>query len=563
MLIEPALNVVLGAPFTVTVEWTSTETKSDGTVVIHRRVSRIMRDSLGRQRFEDGQDEAGPQAGENPTVRLYNPAKRLFASLDAKTGVARISTMGWTTAAPTKGTTSPGTIQPVSASASHVQTSEILPNGVTRETLPPRDIVGLHALGVRTTTTIPGGKEGSPALTVVDEVWESPQWKMPLLHIHDDPRQGRSQAQVTELAREEPDASLMQPPSGYSEDRWEDAGHFQVVLPKVSPLPAPILDSDLAKAADRMFASATAHTEDLKAPYHERYELTMVDYKGQKHSGSVESWISNAGSRREVHTDTYNYVHVADYATGRQWEEKDGIEPLRVKEFTWNALYPMYVQSRLLHPTSIQGGKLHNDDTIPSLSPETVGDAQLTCATNAANAKMCFDLGTGFLVSGSLNTGRIAYEGWRKIGMKYRESALMISQDKKLLVEARLTIASETFSDEIFQKIDGLRELVQREPGSMRTSPDTEPQHRIRGYIPPTTGHPIIANGYAQVRVSVDAKGKVTQAEVEDADDEQAAAAALQRAQNTLYIPEKIEGQPAGFEAVTNYSFETNKTVSY
>jgi len=37
----------------------------------------------------------------------------------------------------------------------------------------------------------------------------------------------------------------------------------------------------------------------------------------------------------------------------------------------------------------------------------------------------------------------------------------------------------------------------------------------------------------------------------------------LQRAQNTLYIPEKIEGQPAGFEAVTNYSFETNKTVSY
>jgi len=55
------------------VEWTSTETKDNGTKVYHRRVSRIMRDSAGRQRFEDGQDEASPQAAQAAVVRLYDP----------------------------------------------------------------------------------------------------------------------------------------------------------------------------------------------------------------------------------------------------------------------------------------------------------------------------------------------------------------------------------------------------------------------------------------------------------------------------------------------------------
>ncbi|MDR3746022.1 MAG: hypothetical protein P4K80_07835 [Acidobacteriaceae bacterium] len=556
MLFEPALNVVLHAPFTVTVEWTSTETPAEGNPIYHRRVSRILRDSLGRQRFEDGPDEAGPHAGESPTVRLYNPAKRLFASLDAKTGVARISTMGWTAAAPTKGTETTPTAPPSGGTANPAQAKD---KGVTREALEPRDLIGLHAEGVRTTTKIPAGRDGSPAYTITDDVWQTPEWKMPLLHIHTDSRGPSSQAQVTALDRSEPDAALLQPPSGYTQDHWEDANKFSVVLPKVSPLPAPILDDDLAKANDRMFAASTAHTEDLEAPYHERYELTMTDYRGQKHTGSYESWINDSGSRREIHTDSYNYVFVMDFASKRRWESKEGVEPLRVQEFYWDQLYPEKIQQSLLHPYTVKSGKVQAGDTIPTLVPETAGEAQLTCATNQAQAKMCFDLATGFLVSGSWKSERVEYEGWHKIGMKYRESRLRILQDSKPLVEARLALATDTVAnDEIFQKIDELREIF---PGDI--SGDM-PRHQsyVYGYmLTNTTPHTI--HCYAQARVSVNEKGKVAHAELEDADDEQCAAAALDWAKNSLYKPYTVDGKAASFDTTQIISLDATRKSSY
>jgi hypothetical protein len=555
MLIDPSLNVVLGAPFTVTVEWTSTETPAEGNPIYHRRITRIMRDSLGRQRFEDGQDEVGPHAGENPAVRLYNPAKHLFASLDATTGVAKISSMGYTAAAPTKAASTTPTASPSDGVANPEQAKD---KGVTREALPPRDLVGLHAEGVRTTTTIPAGRDGSPAFTITDDVWESPQWKMPLLHIHSDSRGTSSQALVTALEREEPDAALMQPPSGYQQDHWELANHYAVVLPKVSPLPAPILDDDLAKANDRMFAAATAHTEDLKAPYHQRYELTMTDYRGQKHTGSYETWINNSGSRTEIHTDTYNYVFVTDFESKRRWESKEGVEPLRVQEFHWDQLYPAHIQQNLLHPYTVKEGKMQAGDTIPSLASETVGDAQLTCATNQTQAKMCFDLETGFLVSGSWKSEHVEYEGWRKIGMKYRESTLRILQDTKPLVEAKLTLATETFpTDEIFQKIDELREIFPGDTSSRAV------QHPSRGYVPSRTPPASAIHGSAQVRVSVDEKGKVVQAEVEDADDEQVAAAALERARTTQYVPYLDGGHPTGFDTTQVTTIDVTKGSSH
>lgn len=544
MLIPPALYAVVGAPFTATVEWTSTETKADGTVVNHRRVSRIMRDSAGRQRFEDGQDEADPQAGAASTVRLYDPTTHLFASLDSATGVARISTMGATSAAPLRVPASGDKAGLAREQADPPQPKSQSGEGVTHEPLPPREIVGLHAEGVRTTTTIPAGKDGVPAVTVVDDVWESPLWRMQLLHIHDDPRKGRSQAQVLELAREEPDAALFHPPSGYTQDNWEIENQFRVVLPKPSPLPRPIIDDNLADAADRMIAAATAHNENLFEPYHERYELTMIDYKGQKHQGAMETWISPVGFRFELHTDTYNEVRVSNYASGQMWETIDGILPLRAREFTWDKVVPTNVVQRILH-----GG-----GTIPKLKAETAADGQLTCAGIGVTAQMCFDPLTGFIVSGSLQSEHVAYEGWKKVDTwKYRASTLRIFQDKNLLVEAKLTAAGMEFSPEIFQQIDGLREL-RTHPKDRSSSPTPVPQqHKILARGVPASGMRV--HGYAQTEVWVNQYGLVTQAEVEDADDAQIAAAALQSAQKTVFAPWRENGQPSAFETTILSSF--------
>ncbi len=537
MLIPPALYAVVGAPFTATVEWNSTETKADGTTVNHRRVSRIMRDSAGRQRFEDGQDEAGPQAAEPPTIRLYNPVTHLFANLDSATGVAKISTMGATSALPSRVPSSSNTTGPVKGQADLQQSESRADASVTREPLPPREIAGLQAEGVRTTTTIPSEKDGGPAVRVVDDVWESPLWRMELLHIHDDPRTGRSQAQVTELTREEPDEALFSPPGGYTKDNWEIEGHFSVVLPKPSPLPRPIVDDNLADAADRVIAAATAHSDNLFAPYHERYELTMTDYKGEKHQGSIETWISPAGFRFELHTDTYNEVRVSNYATGQMWGMRDGILPLRVVEFVWDRVLPRDAVQRVLH-----GG-----GTIPGLKTVTVADEQLTCAGIGATAQMCFDPLTGFIVSGSLESERVEYEGWKKVDTwKYRVSTLRIYQDKNLLVEARLTAAGMEFSPDIFQQIDGLREM-QTNSKDRNSSPTPNPQqHRIlaRG----VSAQAARIHGYAQTHVWVDTQGIVTRAEVEDADDAQVAAAALESARKTVYQPWLDNGQPSAFE---------------
>ncbi len=544
MLIPPALYAVVGAPFTATVEWTGTETKADGSKVYHRRISRILRDSAGRQRFEDGQDETSPQAGQAPTVRLYDPITHLFASLDSATGQAKISTMGATSAAPLAVPASGNRSDPAREQADQPQPRSQPGEGVTREPLPPREIVGLHAEGVRTTTTIPAGKDGTSAVTVVDDVWESPLLRMQLLHIHDDPRTGHSEAQVTQLVREQPDEALFHPPGGYELDNWEIENHFSVVLPKPSPLPQPIIDDNLAAAADRLIAAETAHNENLKTPYHERYELTMFDYKGQKHTGSMEYWISPAGYRMERHTDTYSEVHVTDFASGRRWEAYQGIEPLRLLEFNWNKILPTNVNQRMLH-----GG-----GTIPGLKPEPAADGKLTCSQIAGTAQMCFEQSTGFIVSGRLNAQYVEYQGWKKVDTwKYRASTLRILHNTSLLVEAKLVAASMEFPDDVFRQLDGLREVAPMSSSGDYAALRAVPQHKIlaRGTSVNSRG----LSGYAQVRVRVNQYGLVTQAEVEDADDAQVAAAALQSAQKTVYQPWRENGQPSPFETTILSSF--------
>jgi len=542
MLIPPALYAVVGAPFTAAVEWTSTETTTDGNKLYHRRVSRILRDSAGRQRFEDGIDEADSKPNEVPAIRLYDPTlpRGMFTSLDSTTRVAKISTMGKTSAAPLKiGATADK--QPDKQSDAPQPTTQPA-SGVTREPLPSREIAGLHAEGVRITTTTPAEKDGTPAVTVIDEIWESPDLRLQLLHIHDDPRSGRSQAVVTELLRERPDEALFHVPAGYTKDNWEFANHFRVVLPKPSPLPKPILDDNLADAADRMIASATAHSENLFAPYHERYELTMVDYKGQQHKGALETWISPAGNRYEVHTDTYNLVSVTDTARGRRWESETGIKPLRIMEFNWDKLYPTYVEQHVLH----SGGAIPR--LKPVTVPDTANDAQLTCAGAGASAQICFDPTTGFMTSASLNAEHVIYEDWHKVDQwKYREGTLRILHDTNLLVEAKLVVASTEFSDDVFQQVDGLVEIL----GSATAT--TSSQKNAPEQIGSASSRKL--SGYAQVRVWVDQHGVVTQAEVEDADDAQVAAAALEYAQKKVYKPNRENGQPAGFETTISTVF--------
>ncbi len=85
------------------------------------------------------------------------------------------------------------------------------------EELGTETIAGVSATGTRRTRVIPEGKEGnSKPLTIVDETWTSPELRLTVRQIHDDPRTGRHTLEVTELDRGEPDPALFQPPADYT-----------------------------------------------------------------------------------------------------------------------------------------------------------------------------------------------------------------------------------------------------------------------------------------------------------------------------------------------------------
>ena len=75
---------------------------------------------------------------------------------------------------------------------------------------------GVQVTGVRTTQTIPAGKIGNDrAITIVTEVWTSPELKTTVLSKRNDPRTGEQTFKLTNLQRAEPDPSLFTVPSDF------------------------------------------------------------------------------------------------------------------------------------------------------------------------------------------------------------------------------------------------------------------------------------------------------------------------------------------------------------
>ena len=83
------------------------------------------------------------------------------------------------------------------------------------ESLGTREFQGISARGTRRTQTIPPGQQGNALqLVITNETWLSPQFGN-MMAISDDPRRGRSTAELVELRQAAPDPSLFSPPKDY------------------------------------------------------------------------------------------------------------------------------------------------------------------------------------------------------------------------------------------------------------------------------------------------------------------------------------------------------------
>lgn len=84
------------------------------------------------------------------------------------------------------------------------------------EELGQQSMEGLLVTGKRTTTVIPLGKIGNDRpITVVHEVWTSPDLGIVVKQIDSDPRTGEQTLELTDISRGDPDATLFHPPADY------------------------------------------------------------------------------------------------------------------------------------------------------------------------------------------------------------------------------------------------------------------------------------------------------------------------------------------------------------
>jgi len=89
----------------------------------------------------------------------------------------------------------------------------------TSETLGTESIQGIEARGRRYTTTIPAGAMGNDApLVSTSERWTALTAGLTSLTVRDiinDPRQGKTTRELTNLTQGDPDPTMFQPPEGY------------------------------------------------------------------------------------------------------------------------------------------------------------------------------------------------------------------------------------------------------------------------------------------------------------------------------------------------------------
>jgi hypothetical protein len=195
-IIPPVTYAVVGAPFTVEYETIATEIRPDGGEAQFHVYGRIYHDSAGRQRYE--------QTSENPkfsSITIFDVVAERTIKLDPSSSTAKVILLNPKVKVP--------------ASRPIAWRKEI-PRPAETEALGTQEIAGLQAEGTRRIYISMVGPEGDKhEIRIVDELWTSPLYRMPLLHIYDDPSRGKSVSRVTMFAAGEPDPQLFRIPRGY------------------------------------------------------------------------------------------------------------------------------------------------------------------------------------------------------------------------------------------------------------------------------------------------------------------------------------------------------------
>lgn len=215
LLIPPTFYAVQGAPFDALVEEDRVPANSSRERT--RRFVRVMRDGEGRQRYEDLADAACSDCQAVPTsVRVIDLVGHRSIRLDPANETA-VSCPLQSTSPPIRVPASELSDGGTKQSAQGGWLGRLFGQGGSGSGRGALRIAGLQA----TESPIPGAASRGQSADaqhpqVVDELWTSPLYRMPLKRVIVDPEYGEIDIQVVRFKAGEPRASLFQVPNGYA-----------------------------------------------------------------------------------------------------------------------------------------------------------------------------------------------------------------------------------------------------------------------------------------------------------------------------------------------------------
>jgi hypothetical protein len=224
---------VQGAPYSATITNESVQTLADGNRIVQTSTGTTARDSVGRTR----QDAPLPPIGnmlpaDAPhLVFLQDPVAQASYTLNltdktatkgpsfVSSAVSQAFSGASTSAVFISGAAVPATTVHMQPQVIGIQQRAMIadePGDVKTEDLGSKTMEGVTVTGTRTTRSIPAGQIGNERpLSIVTEVWTSPELKIVIYSKRSDPRMGDQTFELTNIVRAEPDPALFTVPSDF------------------------------------------------------------------------------------------------------------------------------------------------------------------------------------------------------------------------------------------------------------------------------------------------------------------------------------------------------------
>src|SRR5262245_17795220 len=237
---DKASGPVVGAPYSATITNESVQTLADGNRIVQTSTGSTARDSQGRTRQDTVLPAIGNLSAANAPhlVFIHDPVAQTSYSLNLTDKTAHkmpplpplsagTAGVGGATFTMRVGDGNGAPLPP--ANEMPVTLAGLGPGAffekhmiadergqVSTEDLGSQTMEGVLVKGTRTTHTIPAGQIGNEAaITIVSEIWTSPELKTVIYSKRSDPRIGEQTFRLTNIVRAEPSPSLLTVPADF------------------------------------------------------------------------------------------------------------------------------------------------------------------------------------------------------------------------------------------------------------------------------------------------------------------------------------------------------------